>query len=150
MLSRKSIEVALASAWYDGLSDQSQRGRFRAKHDGTLEAFPIVGHCVIHRGSFLDRAGYFDLLAPDHLYGFEDLLMAHRATAMRLKCAVVPEVRPRNTQRHSSLDVSEHEGERTHEHVERLRPVCEARIHRARLLRGCYVVGANGEEKAYA
>jgi hypothetical protein len=60
--------VALASAWYDELSDESQRGRFTDRHDGWLEVFPIVGHCVIHRGSFLDHTGYFDVLAPDHLY----------------------------------------------------------------------------------
>lgn len=142
--------VALASAWYDELSDESQRGRFTARRDGWLEAFPIVGHCVIHRGSFLDRTGYFDVLAPDHLYGFEDVLMAHRAAAMGLKCAVLPEVRLRNIQRHNSLDVAEHEGERHRKHVERLRPEYEQRIRCVHRERGCYEAGADGQEIVHA
>jgi len=137
-------DVALASAWYDELKDESQHGRFKAKHDGWFETFPIVGHCAIHRGSFLDRTGYFDVLAPDHLYGFEDVLMAHRAAAMKLKCAVVPEVRLTNIQRHSSLDTGEHDGEGTREHVERLRPEYERRIHWIHALAGRYVVSPNG------
>jgi hypothetical protein len=139
-------EVALASAWYDELADESQRGRFRARHDGWLEVFPIVGHCVIHRGAFLDRTGYFDVLAPDHLYGFEDLLMAHRVAAMKLKCAVVPDVRLRNIQQHSSPDRSEHEGERQSEHVERLRPEYERRIRWIHMRLGRYHIGPDGEE----
>jgi GT2 family glycosyltransferase len=138
--------VAMASAWYDELKDDSQRGRFKARHNGWFEAFPIVGHCVIHRGSFLDRTGYFDVLAPDHLYGFEDVLMAHRAATMKLKCAVVPEVRLKNIQRHSSLDTSPHEGETTSEHVERLRPKYQERISRIHLWQGRYYAGPLGEE----
>lgn len=137
-------DVAMASAWYDELNDESQRGRFKARHSGWFEAFPIVGHCVIHRGSFLDHTGYFDVLALDHLYGFEDTLMAHRAAAMRFKCAVLPEVRLTNIQRHSSLDTGEHEGERTRDHVERLRPEYERRIHWVHALTGRYVVSPSG------
>jgi len=135
--------VALASAWYVEL-DGSEYGRFKTDHGGWHEVFPVVGHCAIHRGSFLDRAGYFDVLAPDHLYGFEDLLMANRAVVMGHKCAVVPEVRLRNIQRHSSLDVGEHEGERMRKHVERLRPEYERRKHWIHSL-GCrYYVSPSG------
>jgi glycosyltransferase involved in cell wall biosynthesis len=139
--------VAMASAWYDELADESQRDRIKARRDGWIEAFPIVGHCVIHRGDFLDRTGYFDVLAPDHLYGFEDTLMAHRAAAMRLKCAIVPDVRLRNIQRHSSLDTSAHDGERMVEHVERLRPEYDRRVQTVHEMLGRYYVGPNGEEK---
>jgi hypothetical protein len=76
--------------------------------------------------------------------------MAHRAAAMKLKCAIVQDVRLRNIQRQSSLDQSEHEGETTDEHVERLRPEYERRVRMVHLLHGCYVVAANGEEKGHA
>ena len=95
----------------------------------------------------LDQTGYVDVLNDDHLYGFRDVLMVHRAAAMQFKCAVLPEVRLRNIQRHSSLDVSEHEGERMREHVERLRPEYNSRIRRVQLRRGCYVVDARGREE---
>lgn len=139
-------QVAMASAWYDELKDESQQGRIKVRHDGWIEAFPVVGHCVIHRGSFLDYTGYFDVLAPDHLYGFEDVLMAHRAAAMRLKCAIVQDVRLRNIQRHSSLDQSEHDGERTREHVERLRSEYERRVRFIHMRFGRYHIGPDGEE----
>jgi len=65
---------------------------------------------------------------------------------MRFKCTVVPEVRLWNMQQYNSLDVGEHKGERHREHVDRLRPEYERRIRRVHVRRGCYVVGANGEE----
>jgi len=53
-------------------------------------------------------------------------------------------VRLTNIQRRSSLDTSAHEGERTREHVERLRPEYERRIHWIHALAGHYVVSPNG------
>jgi hypothetical protein len=93
-----------------------------------------------------DRTGCHNVLSCDHLYGLHDLLMAHRAAVMKLKCAIVPEVRLRNIQRHSSLDVSEHEGERMAEHVEQLRPEYERRIRWIHMRLGRYHIGPDGEE----
>jgi hypothetical protein len=138
-------DVALASPWYDELTDERRHGRTMAAHDRWLEVFPVVGHCVIHRGSFLDRAGYFDVLAPDHLYGFEDLLMAHRASVMRYKCVVARGVRLRNVQRHSSLCTREHTGEGLQEHVARLRPAYNRRVAQIGMLRDRYRVGPDGQ-----
>lgn len=47
--------------------------------------------------------------------------MAHRAVAIGLTCAIVQDVRLLDIQQHSSLDVSEHETERTRELAVQLR-----------------------------
>lgn len=140
-------EIALASAWYPELEHGSQQQRIVADRGDWLETFPVLGHCAVHRGSFLDNTGYFDVLTPDHLYGFEDTLMAHRAAAMGAKGAVVKSVRLRNIQRKNSLDSAGHQGERHSAHVERLRPFYTVRVQRVRAMRGAYWVGSNGQEE---
>jgi len=138
-------EVAMVSPWYEELETANQ-GRISKQHEGWWEIFPVIGHCVMHRGAFLDQTGFFDVLADDHLYGFEDNLMAHRAAAMGYKCAVDLRVKLRNIQRWNSLDVREHGGERRAAHVERLRPEYERRvqmIHNPAW--GRYYVDADGQ-----
>jgi len=141
-------DVAMASPWYREL-ETSNQGRMVDLHNGWIEMFPIVGHCCIHRGEFLDQTGYFDVLASDHLYGFEDLLMCHRAGAMGKRCAVVQGIELRNLQRRNSLDVAKQLGakvEARDEHVERLRPEYNRRIRRIVSARGLYYVGPNGQD----
>lgn len=138
--------VALASAWYDELN--GGHGRKQADLGSWEQHFPIVGHCAIHAGAFLDRAGFFDVLAPDHLYGFEDTLMCYRAAAAGGLCAVVKAVKLENLQRHNSLDAAQRAGAQVEDrqtHVERMRRLYEWRIGRIRAAGGRYRVNANGE-----
>ncbi len=131
-------EAALIGPWYKGMTD----GRRMVEHDGYIEIFPLMGHCVYHAGHFLDQVGYFDVLADDHLYGFEDLLMCHRAVALGYKCVALPEIRIENIQRKNALDCVEGEGREAH--VARMRPLYNSRVAAIRRGETCYV-GPNGK-----
>jgi len=140
-------DVAMASPWYREMGDAP--GRVVRTFPGWIEVFPVVGHTVIHQGRFLDETGYFDVLGPDHLYGFEDNLMCHRAGAAGLKCAVVRGVELKNLQRHNSMDVAKKQGAKIEDHkqhVARLRPRYEQRIWQIRAAKGLYHVGPEGEQ----
>lgn len=137
-------EIALASPWYEELATANQ-GRLIRDHGDWMEYFPIVGHCVIHAGWLLDQVGYFDVLADDHLYGFEDLLMAHRAAAIGALCVVDRRLTLRNIQRKNSLDSSGHEGERRAQHIDRLRPLYDERRRMIHFLKGDYYVTRDGQ-----
>jgi len=138
-----NLEIAIASPWYEEL-ETSNQGRLVADHGYWHEYFPVVGHCAIHAGWFLDQVGYFDVLSDDHLYGFEDLLMAHRAAACGFKCAVDRRVKLRNIQRKNSLDSSAHSGESREQHVARLRSLYDQRRSMSHLIKGNYYVSRSG------
>ena len=140
--------VAMVGPWYRELETDTQ-GRIINYHRGWWEIFPIIGHCVMHRGKLLNETGYFDVLADDHLYGFEDLLMAHRAGAAGYKCAVYRPTELVNIQRHNSLDPgagSIHDGESREDHIARLRPEYERRRNQIHHRHGLYRVGPDGQE----
>ena len=138
-------DVAMVGPWYKEL-ETGYQGRVLEKHESWWRVYPIIGHCVMHRGAFLDRTGFFDVLAPDHLYGFEDLLMAHRAGALGFKCAVSLDVQMENIQRKNSLDSGMHDGERREEHISRLRPEYNRRTALISALSGLYHVGSDGQK----
>jgi len=139
-------DVGMVGPWYDEL-ETGYQGRVLEQRVSWWSIFPIIGHCVMHRGELLDRTGYFDVLAPDHLYGFEDLLMAHRAGALGWTCAIDRTVRLRNIQRKNSLDYSAHEGERMKQHTDRLRAEYNRRCHEVHAARGAYTVGPAGQRR---
>jgi len=135
--------IAIASPWYEEL-ETSNQGRLIQAHGYWHEYFPVVGHCVIHTGWFLDETGYFDVLAEDHLYGFEDLLMAHRASVCGFKCAVDLRVHLHNIQRKNSLDSSGHRGESRDKHIARLRPLYNQRRGMVSQIQDNYYVSQSG------
>ena len=137
-------DVALVSPWYEELETANQ-GRIVERYDTWWQIFPVIGHCVLHRGEFLDQVGYFDVLDRNHLYGFEDNLMAHRAGAMGYKCAVDLRVRLRNIQRKNSLDGAFHRGESREAHIARLRPEYERRVALVHKLKEAYYVTLDGQ-----
>lgn len=123
----KVAPVAMVGPWYDELTDERRLGeKVRAANFHYYKAFPLIGHMTWHAGWFLDQAGYFDVLAEDHLYGFEDLLMSHKAAVLGYEVAVLPTVKIHNLQRKNALDVSGPESR--DEHVARLRPEYEQRV----------------------
>jgi len=133
-------DVALVSPWYDEII----AGRYAEDRGDWIEIFPLMGHCVYHAGDFLDQTGYFDVLSPDHLYGFEDLLMCHRAVRSGYKCGACKQVHLENIQRKNSLDVDEAtEGRQAH--VGRLRKYYNARVRLTDVLRDRYKVDSHGQ-----
>jgi len=82
----------------------------------------VIGHCVWHTGPFMDAVGYFDVLSPEHLYGFEDLLLSCKAGAMDWRMFVWEGWSIRNIQRHSALG-----RERQNGHVAQMRSLYNER-----------------------
>jgi len=70
----------------------------------------------------MDAVGYFDVLAEDHLYGFEDLILSHKAGVMGWEMLVWEGWRIENLQRHPALGAGQDE------HVARIRPLYEERV----------------------
>jgi len=102
------------------------------------QSSPIIGHAVWHDGDFMDEIGYFDVLADDHLYGFEDLIASHKAAAWGAICGIWEGWRVRDLQRHSAMPRAEQD-----EHVARMRPLHDRRV--ADLQSGGSIwTGANG------
>jgi len=136
--------LALLSAYYHEVFE----GRACRDRGDWYEAFPLVGHCVYHAGWFLDEVGYFDILAPDHFYGFEDLLMCHRAVRRGYSCGVAKYVFAEMIQRHNSLDVAAkagQEAEGREAHVARLRALYNERVWLIASLGGGYYVNESGQ-----
>lgn len=114
--------VGMVSAYYDTVvKDRLERvmGNWR---DQTLYLVRIVvGHCVWHSGTFMDRVGYFDVVHPDHLYGFEDVLLSLKARMEDWAMFVWEGWRIRNIQRWNALN------DNKDSHVQAMRPHYEAR-----------------------
>lgn len=51
----------------------------------------ILGCFVMYTGTFMERVGYLDVLAPDHLWGFADLILAEKAKALDLRLIILKE-----------------------------------------------------------
>lgn len=117
------MPLAMVSAYYQPW--EQQRVVSAAAWEGRRlhRIRPVVGHCVYHSGAFMDRVGYFDVLAPDHLYGFEDLLLSHKATALGWGMYAWEGWQIENIQRHSAIGSRETRDA----HVEQLRPLYNAR-----------------------
>lgn len=121
--------IAMVSAYYDGVVD----GRLRAvrgpwRGETVYEVRIVVGHCVWHSGTWMDKVGYFDVLRPDHLYGFEDILMSVKARVAGWHMLVWEGWRIENIQRWNAL------GDEKNSHVAAMRPHYNAR--KRALLRG--------------
>lgn len=144
--------VAMVGPYYQEVEDMP--GRVGRRHENWLEVYPLMGHCVLHAGWFLDRTGYFDVLSPDHLYGFEDNLMSTRAVASGFRCAIHVDITIENIQRWNSMDFSARKGlaqvEERDAHIDRLRPAYNARQALISRLGSRYRVGADGQPRTWA
>jgi len=119
-------EVAMVGAYYDGVLDD--RLIWSEKWEGVPVHYinPVIGHTVWHTGRFMDAVGYFDVLADDHLYGFEDLIMSHKARELGWDMLVWEGWQIENLQRHNSL------GDGREEHVRVMRPHYNERVNALR------------------
>lgn len=83
----------------------------------------IIGHVVWHDGAFLDNVGFFDVLGPGHCYGFEDLIMGHKAHAMGWVMGMWAGWEVSDLQRHSAMGRDKQE-----KHVAQFRPAYQDRV----------------------
>lgn len=131
--------VAMVSAYYEPWDQNRVTGaRSQWRGEKLLSVCPVIGHCVYHAGAFMDAVGFFDVLAPEHIYGFEDLTMSHKATALNLAMVAWGGWRIENIQRHGAMPRSERD-----EHVEAMRPLYNSRA--ARISRNRVYTNAKGE-----
>lgn len=115
--------LAMLSAYYPGvLEGRLRRVWGKYKNEDVYYVQPVIGHAVWHTAEFMDKIGFFDVLADDHLYGFEDLIMSHKASALKWAALVWKGWQIENVQRKNSL------GEQRDEHVERMRPLFNERV----------------------
>jgi glycosyltransferase involved in cell wall biosynthesis len=115
--------VAMVGAYYGGVLDKRVSSLVATwGGDNVYQAYPIVGHAVWHTGAFMDAVGYFDVLSEEHLYGFEDLIMSHKARLMGWDTLVWAGWRIENLQRHNSL------GDLQDNHVSKMRPLYNRRV----------------------
>ena len=115
--------VAMVGAYYDGVFD-GRTADFEVTWEGAplYQAYPIIGHTVWHTGAFMDAVGYFDVLSDEHLYGFEDLIMSHKAQLMGWDTLVWEGWQIENLQRHNAL------GDLQGDHVNKMRPLYNQRV----------------------
>lgn len=117
--------LAMVSAFYDGLCEDRVKGEpetVPGSQDPLHHIFPVVGHTVWHTAAFMDRVGFFDVLSPEHLYGFEDLILSHKAGCLEWDMVTWEGWRIENVQRHSAL------GDKRDSHVAAMRPLYDERV----------------------
>ena len=83
-------DVGMISGYYGDATHRwtssVEFGEFKGKK--LWKAKTITGHCVWHTGSLMDKVKYFDVLSPEHLYGFEDTLMSIKANVLGMKMLI--------------------------------------------------------------
>lgn len=83
---------------------------------GYLSVSPM-GAFVIYSGAFMDKVGYFDVLAPNHLYGFEDNILIEKAQSLKWLRCILKEIQWKHRQIHKAF-LGDASG-----HVEEMRPL---------------------------
>jgi len=99
----RNRNVAMVSAYYEPWQEQRVRGREVFEGQTVWHIAPVVGHAVYHTAAFMDHVGYFDVLSDDHLYGFEDLIMSHKASELAWETVAWEGWKIENIQRVSAL-----------------------------------------------
>ncbi len=117
--SRLHPDAGLIGASYDGVLGPNDC-RKRAETPAAWVVDLLPGHFVWHTGEFMDRAGYFDVLHPRHLYGFEDWIMCYKTALLGLCIYVLKDVRMRDLQTRKGYAPIGDEGKS--EHTESMRP----------------------------
>ncbi len=136
----KKRNVAMLSAYYEPWQKQRVVGRENYGFSTLWHIQPVVGHAVYHTPEFMDQVGFFDVLSDDHLYGFEDLILSHKATTLGWEMLAWEGWKIENIQRHSALG---REGRDAH--VEAMRPFYNARVQALALSWGEIYTGHDGQ-----
>lgn len=122
MLVSLGYRVSMVGAYYPEVLTGRLRWSETVLGHSVHYVSPVIGHAVWHTGVFMDRVGHFDVLASDHVYGFEDLIMSHKADTLGWPSVVWEGWPIENLQRRNSL------GAGRDEHVERMRPLYTMRM----------------------
>jgi len=117
---------AMIGAYYNGALERRLLSEESWRDQPLYYVQPIIGHAVWHTGEFMDQVGYFDVLADDHLYGFEDLILTQKANLLEMPTLIWRGWAIENIQAKNSL------GEGRSNHVEKMRPLYRERIVRLR------------------
>ena len=131
---QRGHRVAMVRAWREGAKARTDQ---RESWEGYDFYSPVLslGYSVWYTAEFLNRAGFFDVLAPDHKYGFEDVLASAKAKTIGWEELVWEGWEIRDIQRSSSL-------RNKRDHVDKMRP-----FHRTRLkaiVQGAIWTGPDG------
>lgn len=84
---RQGDRVATIRAWrrYRDTDMPGETPLYRVANwrgTGVFGASKHLGYAVWYTGAFMDRVGFFEPLSPDHRYGFDDVIMGHKAQVL--------------------------------------------------------------------
>jgi glycosyltransferase involved in cell wall biosynthesis len=83
MVNKLSTDVAMIRAYrtWRGQNLPNESPAYWGRHKGSsiYVAERDLGYSVWYTGAFMDRVGHFEVLSPDHVYGFDDVIMGHKA-----------------------------------------------------------------------
>lgn len=121
---RFHVDVAMVGAYYNEWNMSRVRDYWNYESKTIYNVSPVIGHAVYHTGAFMDAVGYFDVVHPAHLYGFEDNIMSLKAAILKQLGVAWKGWTIENTQRHSALG----RREAVDQHVKDMRPYYNARV----------------------
>ncbi|MBN2003051.1 MAG: glycosyltransferase [Anaerolineae bacterium] len=101
-----------------------------------IHYYPSTGCAIWYNAGFVRKSGYFDVLAPEHLYGFEDLIMAAKAQSLGWEICAWEGWAIAHAHCGNSL------GDVRNEQVARMRPLYEQRVRNLKL--GLFYTGPDG------
>lgn len=79
-LRRSGRRVGIITALYDRMfTNKRVLKEERVMGERLVSYYPSTGCATFFTGEFWDKVGYFDVLRRDHLYGFEDTIVAYKA-----------------------------------------------------------------------
>jgi glycosyltransferase involved in cell wall biosynthesis len=116
-------KLAMVSAYYEPWQQQRVCGQDTYEFVTLYHIWPVVGHAVWHTAEFMDAVGHFDVLSPDHVYGFEDLILSHKANAGGWELLAWEGWMIENIQRSNALGRQGRDA-----HVEAMRPLYKKRL----------------------
>lgn len=75
-------DLALVRAYRLGLPGEEPKRVGVHRGEAILQVQRALGYTVWYTGAFMDRVGHFEVLHEDHLYGFDDTIMHHKANVL--------------------------------------------------------------------
>ena len=124
-------DVGIVTAWWWGAHDHRVMGTYRDEGTGLrLQVTDFVpGHFMWITGHALDRLGYFDVLAPDHFYGYDDVLMVMRCRKLRMLMGMDKRLDAHSTEYPEGTEPILPDGKRQREHAAHIQERYLERLH---------------------
>lgn len=135
-------EVGIVTPRFGGGYDSRVKSVFKDDSTG-LElgvAKFVPGHAMWITGHAMDQLGYFDVLAPDHFYGYDDVLMVRRCQERAMVMGIDERVDARNIQPRKGYKPVLPDGREQRVHAQHIHKQYRARLDKYRGGQlGCYV-----------